>query len=173
MRTREIKLTADERRAFERAERETRRAAELRRLQGVRMYGTGMDLETIQQVTGAPRRTLANWVAAFQTQGLEGLKDGQMGGNNRVLTQTERAQVVSRLQQVADTPVNPGKPRFVDIEQVQQVVEQATGKQYRSRESYRQLLIEAGFSFQHPEGVYRSRPSEAVIAEFESDAEKK
>lgn len=173
MRRREIKLTVDEIAAFERAERETRRAVELRRLQGIGMYASGMELETIQQVTGAPRRTLANWVAAYRAKGLAGLKVGQMDGNNRVSTQTERAQLVSRLQPVADTPVSTGKPRFVDIEQVQQVVEQATGKQYRSRESYRPLLIDGGFSFQHPEGVYRSRPSEALIAEFEADAEKK
>ena len=44
---------------------------------------------------------------------------------------------------------------------------------YRSRESYRLVLIEAGLSFQQPEGIYRSRPNEVVIADFEAETEKK
>jgi transposase len=62
---------------------------------------------------------------------------------------------------------------FWTVEAVARVVEKWYGVQYRSRESYRLLLVEAGFSFQRPEGVYRSRPSEAVLAAFEADAEKK
>jgi hypothetical protein len=35
------------------------------------------------------------------------------------------------------------------------------------------LLVDAGFSLQQPEGLSRSRPSAAVIADFEAVAEKK
>ena len=63
--------------------------------------------------------------------------------------------------------------QFWTIEAVERVVEKWYGVRYQSRESYRRLLVEAGFSVQHPEGIYRSRPSEAVIADFEADAEKK
>lgn len=175
MRPRAFKLNQSEIEAFERAERATREALELRRLQGVRMYGSGLDREFIRQATGAPRRTLANWVKAYQTRGLDGLKAGWEGGNNRTMSVAERKRVIQRLQAgraVAEGQVKPGVG-FWDIETVQAVVEQECGKRYRSRESYRQLLIEAGFSFQYPEGVYRSRPSAVVIADFEADAEKK
>ncbi|MEP6986575.1 MAG: hypothetical protein ABI970_13300, partial [Chloroflexota bacterium] len=59
------------------------------------------------------------------------------------------------------------------VETVAAAIEQWYGVRYRSRESYRLVLIEAGFSFQQPEGIYRSRPSEVVIADFEAQAEKK
>lgn len=113
------------------------------------------------------RRTVANWVEGYQQDGLGGLKAGWTGGNNRLLTSVERKRVIQRLQQ---TDAEHG---FWSIEQVAQVVEQESGKRYASRESYRQLLIQARFSFQQPESIYRSRPSEAVIADFEADAEKK
>ena len=160
MRPREFQLNQTEIERFERAERETREAIELRRLQGVRMYGSGQEIGLIRQVTGAARRTVAHWVEAYQTSGLSGLKVGWKGGNNRTVTVTERARVIHRLQQTTPCPVgqtNSGVG-FWDIEKVQEVVEQECGKRYRSRESYRQLLIEAGFSFQHPEGIYRSPP---------------
>jgi len=35
------------------------------------------------------------------------------------------------------------------------------------------VLIKAGFSFPQPEGIYRSRPNEALIADFEAETEKK
>ena len=167
MRPRTFQLTQTEIQAFEQAERETRTAIELRRLQGVRMYGSGLDIGLIKQVTGAPRRTIANWVGAYQSRGLVGLKPGWKGGTNRKLSVVERARVIQRLQH------STSAEGFWDREQVQVVVEQEYGKRYQSRESYRQLLIEAGFSFQQPESIYRSRPSDAVIAEFEADTEKK
>jgi hypothetical protein len=45
--------------------------------------------------------------------------------------------------------------------------------QYISYSDRLLVLIAAGFSFQQPEGIYRSRPNEAVIADFEAEAEKK
>jgi len=35
------------------------------------------------------------------------------------------------------------------------------------------LLADSGLSYQRPEGIYRSRPSQALIADFEAEAEKK
>lgn len=179
MKHRKFRLSADAIRAFEERERETREALELRRLQAVRMYGSGMEIGVIEQVSGAARRTIADWIKAYQAKGLEGLKPGWKGGNHRTLTVEQRAECTQRLRQMSPAQVlteqhgvvmNGG---FWSIETVGQAVEQWYDVKYSSRESCRQLLIAAGFSFQHPEGIYRSRPSDAVIADFEADAEKK
>lgn len=135
-------------------------------------------MSVIEQVTGAARRTVADWVQAYQAHGIDGLKPGWKGGNSRKLSSQARVEIGQRLQQmtpeqalVQDEGAATGD--FWTVEDVARVVEQWYGVRYRSRESYRMLLIGSGFSFQQPEGIYRSRPSEAVIADFEADAEKK
>lgn len=60
MKHRKFNLNADEIRDIEGRERETREALELRRLQAVRMYGSGLDIHVIEQVSGAARRTIAD-----------------------------------------------------------------------------------------------------------------
>lgn len=178
MKHRRFNLSDDEIRALEAAEGETREALALRRLQGVRMYGSGLDMKLIQQVTGAARRTLEDWVRAYRARGVDGLQPGWRGGNNRKLGVEVREELTTKLNQMTVAQALSEEERgshgqFWTIEAVERVVEKWYGVRYQSRESYRRLLTEAGFSVQHPEGIYRSRPSEAVIADFEADAEKK
>jgi putative transposase len=178
MKHRRFRLNDEEIKAIEQRERETREALELRRLQGVRMYGSGLEMRVIGQVTGAARRTVAEWVKAYQEKGMDGLKPGWKGGNSRKMSRNARVELGQRRQQMTPRQALNGQAglqndTFWTVEDVARVVEHWYGVSYRSRESYRMLLIEAGFSFQQPESIYRSRPSEAVIADFEADAEKK
>jgi len=178
MKHRKFKLNEEEIRGIEAREGETREALELRRLQGVRLYGSGIGMAVVEQVTGARRRTVADWVKAYQTAGVEGLKPGWKGGNHRKLSAEKRVEFGQRVQQLTPKQALRGQDglpaaEFWTIETVAAAVEQWYGVRYLSRESYRTLLLEAGFSFQHPEGIYRSRPGERVIADFEAAAEKK
>jgi hypothetical protein len=52
MAKRKLELTEREIAAFQRAEQETRDERELKRLQAVRLYGTGEAVKTIQKVAG-------------------------------------------------------------------------------------------------------------------------
>jgi transposase len=178
MKHRRFKLKQEEIQVLEAAERETRDALALRRIQGVRMYGSGLDMKLVKQVTGAARRTVEDWVKAYRAHGVGGLRPGWKGGNSRKLSIKAREELVNRLQrmsveQALSQEERVGHGLFWTVAAVERVVEKWYGVRYRSRESYRLLLIEAGFSFQHPEGIYRSRPSQAVISDFEADAEKK
>jgi len=178
MKHRKFKLNADEIRDIEGREHETREALELRRLQAVRMYGSGLDMHIVEQVSGAARRTIADWVKSYQKTGIEGLKPGWKGGNHRKLSAEQRRECEQRLQQTTPEQALSGQTEqaldgFWSVETVAAAVAHWYGVRYLSRESYRVLLIEAGLSFQQPEGIYRSRPSDAVIANFEADAEKK
>ena len=51
---------------FEKREQERREALELRRLQAVRLYGSGTDMAVVQQVSGASRRTIQRWVYNYE-----------------------------------------------------------------------------------------------------------
>lgn len=178
MKHRQFNLSKDEVQALEAAEGETRDARVLRRLQGIRLYGSGLDMGIVKQVTGAARRTVEDGVKVYRAQGIAGLKPGWAGGKNRKLSAEARAAVGRRLheirvEQVPGSVASQDAAVFWTIETVAQAVAQWYGVRYRSRESYRRLLHEAGFRFQQPEGIYRARPSDAVIADFEANAEKK
>ncbi len=178
MKHRQFNLSEEAIRDIEERERETREALELRRLQGVRMDGSGLSMTLIEEVTGAARRTVADWVKAYQKEGVEGLKPSWKGGNHRKLSAEQRVELGQRLQQMTPRQAlsaqrQPQTDAFWTVETVATAIEQWYGVRYRSRESYRLVLIEAGFSFQQPEGIYRSRPNEVVIADFEAETEKK
>jgi putative transposase len=163
---------------FEKRERETREALELRRLQAVRLYGSGAQMAVVQQVSGASRRTVQRWVDSYEAAGLEGLKAGWKGGNHRCLSDSQRTALKCQLQnqrpnEILVTGDETQGERFWTVADVRELVEQHYGVYYRSVRSYHELLHESGLSYQRPEGIYRSRPSEAVIAEFEAEAEKK
>ena len=100
MKHRQFNLSEENIRVIEERERETREALELRGLQGVWMYGSGLSMTLVEQVTGAARRTVADWVKAYQKEGIAGLKPGWKGGNHRKLSGEKRIELGQRLQQM-------------------------------------------------------------------------
>ena len=178
MKQRKFSLGAEAIVQFEKREQETREALELRRLQAVRLYGSGADIAVVQQVSGASRRTVQRWVYNYEAAGLDGLMPGWKGGNHRVLSVAQRTALREQLQYQSPSDVlsaaeRPTDGKFWTVADVQALVESHYKVHYSSVRSYHSLLHEGGLSYQRPEGVYRSRPSEAVIADFEADAEKK
>ena len=178
MKQRKFNLSPEAIVALEKREHETRESFELRRLQAVRLYGSGAEMRVVQQVCGASRRTVQRWVDRYEIAGLAGLKAGWQGGNHRGLSEAQRWAIKRQLQHQSPTEVlaageEPQGDRFRTVDNVRALVETHYGVHYRSVRSYHALLHESGLSYQRPEGIYHSRPSEAVIAEFEADAEKK
>lgn len=178
MKQRKFKLSTDAVVTLEKREHETREALELRRLQAVRLYGSGAAIAVVQQVSMASRRTIQRWVDSYEAAGLDGLKVGWKGGNHRKLSAAQRTALKHQLQNQRPNEVLTAGDEAQDdkcwtVAAVQELVEKQYGVRYRSVRSYHTLLHECGLSYQRPEGIYRSRPSEAVIAEFEAATEKK
>jgi len=119
-----------------------------------------MDMWVVEQVSGAARRTIADWVKAYQNAGVEGLKPGWKGGNHRKLSAEKRVECAQRIQ-----PMTPGQALrgqrerpldgFWSVETAAAAVERWSGVRYSSRGSYRLLLLDAGVWFQQSEGIYR------------------
>jgi len=178
MKQRKFNLSVEAVAQFEKREYETREALELKRLQAVRLYGSGTDMAVVRQVSMASRRTIQRWVDNYEAGGLDGLKAGWKGGNHRGLSAAQRTALKSQVQnqrphEVLATGDEAQGDGFWTVADVRELVEQHYDVHYRSVRSYHTLLHECGLSYQRPEGIYRSRPSEAVIADFEADAEKK
>jgi putative transposase len=175
MGTRNFKLDQAALREIARREQATRDARELRSLQAVRLYGSGEPVERIRAVSGASERSIRRWVERYEADGIAGLKAGWKGGNHRGLSTGQRAVVGVQLREHTPSAVL-GKTEagaFWTVETVGELLETQYQVVYRSVRSLHAVLEDSGLSYQRPEGIYRSRPSEAVIAEFEAAAEKK
>ena len=147
------------------------------RYQAVWMYGTGYPVAEIKKLVGCSRSSLMNWCRTYQTRGAAGLEDERLGGNNRKLSAGQRADLQTRLQSY--TPAMLFGPQaatkdgqFWTVADVHRALEAWYGVSYRAPNSYRQLLVTSGFSYQHPAKVFKSRRP-AQVAEFEEAFEKK
>src|SRR5579863_3504457 len=99
MNNREFKLSEAEQRAIQQGEGETTEVRELRRLEAVRLYGSGQAMSGVVNVVGSSSRTVQGWVQAYQESGMAGLKPGWQGGNAKKLSDAQWAEIVQRLQQ--------------------------------------------------------------------------
>jgi len=178
MRKREFIITAKERRELRQAEQSTRDAYELRRLQAVRLYGSGETISSIQELVNAAENTIRQWVMRYQAQGIWGLASQWQGGNAKKLTDEQRADLFEWVDsytpdQVIAPHVRIDKGIFWTVSDFQIVIEQWYGVAYQSENSYYNLMRGCGLSYQKAEKVFRSQPSAEQLAEFETELEKK
>ena len=180
MAKRTFHLSEKETHAFRQREAESRDTAEMKRLQGVRLYGSNRAVTDILEVTGCTESSLRRWVHQYREHGLSGLRTDYTARaqNSRKLSEAQGVDLQQRLQhyrpdQILAPEVRLGSGKFWTVSDLAIAVEQWYGVSYQDRGSYRNLLHRCGFSYQKAERVYKSRPSEAQIAEFEAELEKK
>lgn len=178
MAKRQFQLTDEEIRALGQAERQTRDAYELRRLQAVRLYGSGVPTKDIMQAVNCGERRIREWSQKYQQQGLDGLKSQWQGENALKLSREQRADLKRRVHeyrphQVIAPDMRISQGQFWTVSDLQIVVKAWYEVEYRTLGSYRALLHECGLSYQRTEKVYRSRPDQQTVADFEAQLEKK
>lgn len=178
MAKRQFQLTDEERQALEQAERQTRDAYELRRLQAVRLYGSGMATAEIMQLIQVSDRRVREWAQKYRQAGLDGLQSHWQGENALKLSREQRADLRQRLQQyrpdqVIAPDIRISQGQFWTVSDLQIVVKAWYEVEYRTLDSYRTLLHECGLSYQRAEKVYRSQPDAQTVADFEAALEKK
>jgi len=178
MRTRKFWINENEENAFRQREAETRNVYELKRLQAVRLYGRGNSLEQITEMIGSSERSILRWVSDYQRDCLSGLQPGWDGQNANKLSAAARAEIRRKVEQyrpdqVLTSEVRLSQGEFWTVSDMQVAVKRWFGVEYSCEDSYRTLLYEAGLSYQRAEGVYRSKPSQTALADFEAELEKK
>jgi len=177
---RQFQLNENELKAIRQREQHTHRVAELRRLQAVRLYGSGTSMAQIKDITGCAESSIRQWVREYQRQGLEGLAAHYQGSaqNGSKLSAGQRADLRQRLQtygpqQVLSPQRRISQATFWTVYDLRLTLEDWYGVVYKDVSSYRQLLHACGLSYQRAEGVYKSRPSQAAQLDFEAQLEKK
>ncbi len=147
------------------------------RLQAVRLYGSGYKPQEITAITGVDRRLLLRWCAKYRERGLSALYDQRKGGNHRVLTEAQLADVGAKLQQyrpvdvLGEAQVATADGLYWTVADLRQALARWQGVTYKSDTSYCTLLKRCGYSYQRAGKQFRSR-SEARLAEFEEQLEK-
>jgi transposase len=178
MAKRQFQLSEQELEQFEQAEAKTRDVRELKRLQAVRLYGSGTERRVIEWLVGCEERSIRQWAQKYQQAGLEGLQSHWQGVNALKLSRVQRADLKQRLHayrpdQVIAPDVRISRGQFWTVSDLQIVVKAWYDVEYRTADSYRTLLHESGLSYQRTEKVYRSRPDAQTVADFEAELEKK
>lgn len=151
MAKRKFELNEPEIATFRQAEQQTRDVRELKRLQAVRLYGSGERVATIQRLTGCGRVSPCPWATEYRRGGLAALRTGWRGGNANKLTAEQRRDLWEKLDQstpdqVRASAVRQAQAGFWTVSDVQLVVEQWYGVTYRSETSYRTLMHTSGLS---------------------------
>jgi transposase len=178
MAKRQFQLNEQEIEQFRQAEQRTREVHELKRLQSVRLYGTGMSIGQIMDIHNCGESSIREWVQKYQQSGLPALRSNWSTQNASKLTGEQQAELRSRVREYRPDQLLPADIRlsegqFWTVSDLMIVVEQWYGVTYQDVGSYRNLFQRCGFSYHRAERVYKSRPSEADLAEFEAELEKK
>lgn len=180
MAKRQFHLTEEHLNEIKRYEQQSKRPDELKRLQAVRLYGTGYDLRTILDVVGCGESSVRIWAMQYTQMGIEGVLShyDKSAQNARKLSLEQENDLRDKLQQYRPMDVLSegachGTGYFWTVEDLKQVVIQWYDLSYEHVSSYRRLLHRCGFSYQKVEQVYKSRPSAVDVAEFEAELEKK
>jgi putative transposase len=175
---RQFELSEQEVKQLVRAEDTVGNVRELRRLQAVRLYGTGYVVEEVQKLTGCSWRSLMEWCQAYRREGIAGLASRWQGQNAAKLSREQRAELREKVNsyrpdQLLAPDVRISQGQFWTVSDLKWVIQQWYGVTYRSQSSYRILLHESRLSVQRTAKQYRSRPDERRIADFEAELEKK
>lgn len=176
--TRKFRLSEQDQAVFRQAEESASDSREVKRLQAVRLYGSGFAVAIVQEATGCSWRALMEWCQAYRRHGLAGLKSHWQGNNALKLSREQRADLMERLRsyrpdQLLSAEVRVSRGQFWTVSDLKIVVQAWYSVSYRSEGSYRSLLHASRFSQQHVQNQYRSRPDERAIADFEAGLEKK
>lgn len=83
MRTRALRLSEAEVVELRQAEQETKRPNEMRWMQAVRLFGSGMAVAQVVEVTGLSERTIQRQAARFREEGIAGLRERRVGATGR------------------------------------------------------------------------------------------
>jgi transposase len=177
MAKRQFQLTSDELAAIKEAERQTRDVHERRRLQAVRLYGTGEAQANIETVVGCNERSVRKWAGQYRASGVAGLRSHWRGGNANKLSAAQREELKTRLHQQAPHEVlaldaQTSRGQFWSAASLREAVRLWYGVSWADDDSYRQLLRRCGFSPQRPQGPYRSRATAETVSAFEATVKK-
>lgn len=127
--------------------------AEFVRVQAVLLRKRKQKRTIIAELTGKSVSVVEDWITAYHQRGLSGLRTKKRSTPARSqLTNHQRKQLCILLQK-KPSETGIAQEEYWRMGLVKQLVERETGVVFRSENSYRSLLDEAGLSYQKVEQV--------------------
>jgi len=124
------------------------------------VYLAMMDKDAVQigELLGYSRRTIQNWIYAYNRQGIEGLKENSGRGSKSKLNEDQIQWLRQRIEQ---GPTEEDRVCVFHAADIQGIIEKQFGVNYHVR-SIRKLLKRLGYSYvssrpEHPKGDYKQR----------------
>jgi transposase len=111
MAKRQFQVTEQEIERFRQAEQRTRDVHELKRLQAVRLYGTGMSIGQIMDIHNCGESGVREWVQKYQQRGLPALRSNWSAQNASKLTGEQQADLHTRLREYRPDQLLPAAVR--------------------------------------------------------------
>jgi transposase len=164
MARRQFELNEREVGQFRQAEQQRGDVRELKHLQAVRLYGSGVSMAEIVNIIGCGESSVRQWVQAYQHGGVAALRSQWRGGNANKLSQQQRAEIRQRLHPYRPVDLHLSQGQFWTVSDLRLAVQRWYGVSYQSEDSYLYRLHSSGLSYQ---------PSQVAIAQFQAELEKK
>ena len=101
MKNRRFHLTEDQLKELKGYEQANKRVDVAKRLQAIRLYGTGRAMSDILEIIGCSETSVRDWATLYKGKGIDGLLDHHdvSAQNARKLTQEQEADLKDRLHQ--------------------------------------------------------------------------
>jgi len=107
-----------------------------RRIQGVYLAIKGLTCLQIMEITGSARRTIQQWVAKYNTGGIEALKDSPRSGAPTKLSQRQQQAFCKRIEA---GPIKQDRVSVLNGPAIKKILEQEFGASYSLWGVYRLL----------------------------------
>ena len=161
MAKRKFALTTEQDNELKAAYNQCRNSLTKIRYQAVRLYGTGYQVEEIENISGCSRPSLMEWCRAYRQLGVAGLVDKRRGGNRAFLTPSELEQVQHQLETYTPYQLLEaecyGDGQFWTVPDLAKLVEREYGIRCNSATSYRLVFHRCDISCQRPGSCHRLR----------------
>jgi len=130
-----------------------------RRMEVVALRGEGKKNEEIAMITGFHPDMTSKYAKIYLTIGIDGLRDGRKGGNNRLMSKEEASEFLEQFKEKAR------EGQIITVEAIAKALDEKTGKKRKSLSTAYYLL----HSFDWRKLMPRSRhPNKASDEEIDS-----
>lgn len=121
------------------------------RVQAVLLRKKGYRRKIIAEMVGKSIHAVEDWVVAYNHRGLEGLRTHVPATPNHTALSNQQREKLCTLLKKKPSDLGIDEEEYWTMGTVKQLVERETKVVYKSDNSYRKLLLQAGMSYQKVE----------------------
>jgi transposase len=151
------KISREEAQRVREAMKKEKNVLTYRRMEAVALRGEGKKNGEIAMVTGFHSDMVSKYARIYLSKGIEGLRDGRKGGNNRNASETEEREFMAQLEEAAR------KGQIITINEIAAAYDERFGKEHKSKSTVYYLLKKLKWRKVMPRSKHPNKASEEEI----------